>query len=113
MHILVVEDERRLAGLVRRALEEEGHVVDVSFDGAIPEAVRPVCRAGEGEHRFVVPASQHDGIPAKEHGRAVLDPAGVRPTRREPDDPVRRECRRRSVGGSSIASVLTLPPRAG
>ena len=34
MHILVVEDERRLAGLVRRALEEEGHVVDVSFDGA-------------------------------------------------------------------------------
>ena len=34
MHILVVEDERRLANLVRRALEEEGHVVDVSGDGA-------------------------------------------------------------------------------
>jgi DNA-binding response OmpR family regulator len=34
MHILVVEDERRLAQLVRRALEEEGHVVDVSHDGA-------------------------------------------------------------------------------
>lgn len=33
MHILVVEDERRLANLVRRALEEEGHVVDVSGDG--------------------------------------------------------------------------------
>jgi DNA-binding response OmpR family regulator len=33
MHILVVEDERRLANLVRRALEEEGHVVDVSHDG--------------------------------------------------------------------------------
>lgn len=34
MHILVVEDEKRLANLVRRALEEERHVVDVSFDGA-------------------------------------------------------------------------------
>ena len=34
MHVLVVEDERRLANLVRRALEEEGNVVDVSHDGA-------------------------------------------------------------------------------
>lgn len=34
MHILVAEDERRLANVVRRALEEEGHVVDVSLDGA-------------------------------------------------------------------------------
>jgi DNA-binding response OmpR family regulator len=34
VHILVVEDERRLANLVRRALEEEGHVVDVAHDGA-------------------------------------------------------------------------------
>ncbi|MGI8825609.1 MAG: response regulator transcription factor [Chloroflexota bacterium] len=33
MHILVVEDERRLANLIRRALEEEGHVVDVAHDG--------------------------------------------------------------------------------
>jgi DNA-binding response OmpR family regulator len=34
VHILVVEDEKRLAGLVKRALDEEGHVVDVSHDGA-------------------------------------------------------------------------------
>lgn len=34
MHILVVEDERRLANLIRRALEEESHVVDVNHDGA-------------------------------------------------------------------------------
>jgi DNA-binding response OmpR family regulator len=34
VHILVVEDEKRLANLVRRALEEEGHVVDTSYDGA-------------------------------------------------------------------------------
>ncbi|MGH2442075.1 MAG: response regulator [Chloroflexota bacterium] len=34
MHILVVEDERRLANLIKRALEEESHVVDISNDGA-------------------------------------------------------------------------------
>ncbi|MBV9280744.1 MAG: response regulator, partial [Chloroflexi bacterium] len=34
MHILVVEDEKRLASRIRQALEEESHVVDVSYDGA-------------------------------------------------------------------------------
>jgi DNA-binding response OmpR family regulator len=34
MHILVVEDERRLAALLQRVLAEERHVVDVSNDGA-------------------------------------------------------------------------------
>ena len=34
MHILIVEDERRLANLIRRALEEESHVADISHDGA-------------------------------------------------------------------------------
>lgn len=34
VHVLVIEDERRLAQLVRRALEEESHVVDVAYDGA-------------------------------------------------------------------------------
>lgn len=33
MHILVVEDERRLAHLLRRVLVEERHNVDVAFDG--------------------------------------------------------------------------------
>jgi len=33
MHILVVEDERRLARLLQEALEEEGHVVELAFDG--------------------------------------------------------------------------------
>lgn len=33
MHILLVEDERRLASAIRRVLEEEGHVVDVVHDG--------------------------------------------------------------------------------
>ncbi|HXB69352.1 MAG TPA: response regulator transcription factor [Candidatus Acidoferrales bacterium] len=33
MHILVVEDERRLAELLRQALQEEGHVVTLAFDG--------------------------------------------------------------------------------
>lgn len=33
MYVLVIEDERRLSQLVRRVLEEEGHTVDVAFDG--------------------------------------------------------------------------------
>lgn len=33
MHILVVEDERRLATLLRRVLTEERHTVDVANDG--------------------------------------------------------------------------------
>ncbi len=34
MHILLVEDERRLATAVKRVMEEEGHVVDHVDDGA-------------------------------------------------------------------------------
>ena len=34
MHLLLVEDERRLATAVRRVLEEEGHVVDLTDDGS-------------------------------------------------------------------------------
>src|SRR3989304_2466275 len=33
MYILVVEDERRLAQVVRKGLGEEGHTVDVAPDG--------------------------------------------------------------------------------
>jgi DNA-binding response OmpR family regulator len=33
MYILVIEDERRLAQVVRRVLEEEGHTVDLAHDG--------------------------------------------------------------------------------
>jgi DNA-binding response OmpR family regulator len=37
MHLLLAEDERRLASAVRRVLEEEGHVVDWLEDGADAE----------------------------------------------------------------------------
>jgi DNA-binding response OmpR family regulator len=33
VHVLVVEDERRIAAYLKRGLEEEGFAVDVSFDG--------------------------------------------------------------------------------
>jgi two-component system, OmpR family, response regulator len=33
MRVLVVEDEARMAGLLKRALQEEGHAVDVAGDG--------------------------------------------------------------------------------
>jgi two-component system OmpR family response regulator len=34
VRVLVVEDDRRLAGAVKRGLEVEGYAVDVAFDGA-------------------------------------------------------------------------------
>src|SRR5438045_3022234 len=34
MHILVVEDEQRLARLLQRVLTEERHAVDVAFTGS-------------------------------------------------------------------------------
>jgi two-component system OmpR family response regulator len=33
MRVLVIEDESRMAGLLKRALQEEGHAVDVAADG--------------------------------------------------------------------------------
>ena len=33
MRLLVVEDEARMARLINRGLEEEGHVVDIAADG--------------------------------------------------------------------------------
>jgi DNA-binding response OmpR family regulator len=33
MHILIVEDEQRLARLLKRVLQEQGHQVDLAFDG--------------------------------------------------------------------------------
>jgi len=33
MHVLIVEDERRIAAYVKRGLEEEGYAVDVAVSG--------------------------------------------------------------------------------
>ena len=33
MHILVVEDERRVAAFIQRGLEEQHYAVDVVYDG--------------------------------------------------------------------------------
>ena len=44
MKVLIVEDDTRLAELVRRGLVESGHVVDVETDG---EAGRAVAQGGE------------------------------------------------------------------
>lgn len=55
MHVLVVEDDRSLADLLRRGLVQERHVVDVVHDGreglergesgAYDALVLDVCRA--------------------------------------------------------------------
>ncbi len=49
MYILVVEDERRLAQVVRKVLEEEGHTVDVAHDGEDGLAI-----AMDGSHDVIV-----------------------------------------------------------
>jgi two-component system OmpR family response regulator len=49
MRVLVVEDEVRMAGLLRRALREEGHAVDVAADG--PEGL---WLATENEYGAIV-----------------------------------------------------------
>jgi DNA-binding response OmpR family regulator len=47
--VLLVEDERRLAQVVRRVLEEEGHNVDLAFDGE-----EAITRAVEGSYDVIV-----------------------------------------------------------
>ncbi len=49
MYILLVEDERRLAQAVRRVLEEEGHTVDVAYDGE-----EGLAMASETDHDVIV-----------------------------------------------------------
>ena len=49
MYILLVEDERRLAQVVRRVLEEEGHTVDLAHDGEDGLAM-----ARDGSHDVIV-----------------------------------------------------------
>jgi DNA-binding response OmpR family regulator len=49
LYILVVEDERRLAQVVRKVLEEEGHTVDIAHDGE-----EGLAMAMEGSHDVIV-----------------------------------------------------------
>ncbi|HZP26911.1 MAG TPA: response regulator transcription factor [Dehalococcoidia bacterium] len=49
MYLLLVEDERRLAQVVRRVLEEEGHTVDMAHDGE-----EGLAMAMEGSHDVIV-----------------------------------------------------------
>lgn len=49
MYVLIVEDERRLAQLVRRVLEEEGHTVDTAHDGE-----EGLAMAMEGSHDVII-----------------------------------------------------------
>ena len=54
MRVLVVEDEIRMAVLLKRALEEEGHAVDVVGDG--PEGLWMATENGIRNPLFPPPA---------------------------------------------------------
>ena len=43
--VLVVEDESRMAGLLKRALQDEGQAVDVAVDGQ--EGLWPLVGGGD------------------------------------------------------------------
>src|SRR5437870_984727 len=49
MRVLVVEDERHLAGGIKRGLEAEGFAVDIALDG--PDGLE---RANEGDYDAIV-----------------------------------------------------------
>ncbi|HEV8574052.1 MAG TPA: response regulator transcription factor [Dehalococcoidia bacterium] len=49
MYILLIEDEHRLAQIVRRVLEEEGHTVDLAHDGE-----EGLALATDGTHDVIV-----------------------------------------------------------
>lgn len=34
MRVLVIEDDTKVADFIRRGLQQEGHAVDVAYDGA-------------------------------------------------------------------------------
>ena len=45
MKILVVEDDRKVAGFIEQGLREEGYVVDVAGDGDHPAPADPTPEA--------------------------------------------------------------------
>src|SRR3972149_10975032 len=49
MYLLVVEDERRLAQVIRRVLEEEGHTVDVAHAGE-----EALAMASDASHDVII-----------------------------------------------------------
>jgi DNA-binding response OmpR family regulator len=49
MYVLVVEDEQRLARVIRRVLGEEGHTVDLAYDGE-----EGLAMGMEGSHDVIV-----------------------------------------------------------
>ncbi|HSE98039.1 MAG TPA: response regulator transcription factor [Blastocatellia bacterium] len=49
MHILIVEDEAKMAAFIKRGLEEEGAIVDLAADGE-----EGLFRAGSGRYDLIV-----------------------------------------------------------
>ena len=88
MRALVVEDQPKLASLIRRGLAEEGYAVDVALDG--PEAL---VRAGATEYDVIVLDVMLPGIDGFEVVRrlreqSVQSPVLLLTARDAPDDRV-------------------------
>jgi DNA-binding response OmpR family regulator len=88
MRILVVEDESRLAGLLRQALHEEGHSVTVSADG-----VEGLALARSGEFDVIlldIMLPGHDGftVVRRLRGNKIRTPILLLTARDSPRDVV-------------------------
>ena len=97
MRLLVVEDETRMAALLRRGLQEERYAVDVAADG-----VQALWQAGEYDYDAIVfdedtaRSGRVRGVPADPRPRPVGPGAAAdRPRRdRKPGPGAGRRCRR-------------------
>ncbi len=49
MHILIVEDEKKVAGFIKKGLEEETYAVDVAYDGE-----EGLYMASEGQFDLII-----------------------------------------------------------
>jgi DNA-binding response OmpR family regulator len=75
MRILIVEDEKRLASLLRRGLEEHGHAVDEAHDGA--EALEVAESAAYDVIVLDVMLPELDGFEVCRRLRAQEHPASI------------------------------------
>ncbi|HVA34355.1 MAG TPA: response regulator transcription factor [Candidatus Baltobacteraceae bacterium] len=86
MRLLVVEDDRRLSDVLRRGLAEQGHVVDVSYDGEDGER----CASGAMYDAIVLDVNlpKRDGLSVVRTLRAqkIRTPVLILTSRDTPDD---------------------------
>ena len=89
MHVLVAEDDRRLARVIERVLREEGHVVDLAFDGENALALAAENTFDVAVLDVMMPRLDGFAVLRELRGRGVATPVLMLTARGEVDDRVR------------------------